>query len=90
MMLRMRTTVTLDPDVVEQVRALARRRNLSFKAALNAAVRQGLSADRGSSKPYEVPVRHLGLRPDIDLTHALRLADAIEDDETIRKMELRK
>jgi hypothetical protein len=30
------------------------------------------------------------LRPGFDLTHALRLADALEDEETGRKLELRK
>jgi hypothetical protein len=86
----MRTTVTLDPDVVEQLKALARRRKLSFKAALNSTVRTGLSAERGGSRPYRAPTRRMGLRPGVDLTHALRLADSIEDEEIGRKLELRK
>lgn len=89
-MAAIRTTVTLDPDVAEQLKALARRRNVSFKAALNSAVRAGLAAERGDSTPYRVPARPMGLRPDIDLTHALALADSLEDDEIIRKLELRK
>jgi hypothetical protein len=86
----MRTTVTLDPDVVEELKALAHQRNLSFKAALNSAVRAGLAAERGGSRTYRVPARPMGLRPGIDLTHALRLADSLEDDEIVRKLELRK
>ena len=86
----MRTTVTLDPDVAEQVRLLARKQSLSFKAALNAAIRAGLAAQRGGSRPYRVPARPMGLRPAVDLTHALRIADAIEDEETVRKLALRK
>lgn len=82
----MRTTVTLDPDVAEQIKALARRRNLSFKAALNSTVRAGLAAERGGGRPYELPARPMGLRAGIDLTHALRLADAIEDEEIVRKL----
>jgi hypothetical protein len=31
----------------------------------------------------------MGLRPGIDLTHALRLAGELEDEEIIRKLELR-
>ena len=31
-----------------------------------------------------------GLRPGIDLEHALRLAGELEDAETVRKLELRK
>ena len=86
----MRTTVTLDPDVVEQLKALARQRNLSFKAALNDAVRAGLAAERGGSRPFKVEARPMGLRPGVDLTHALRMAYELEDEEIIRKLELRK
>jgi hypothetical protein len=85
-----RTTVTLDADVAEQLKALARRRNISFKTALNTAVREGLAAERGGITPYEVPTQPMGWRPDIDLTHALRLAADLEDEEIIRKMELSK
>jgi hypothetical protein len=86
----MRTTVTLDPDVVEQLKALARRRNLSFKAALNSIIRVGLAAERGQPRSYTAPSRPMGLRAGVDLTHALRLADSLEDEETVRKLELRK
>jgi hypothetical protein len=86
----MRTTVTLDPDVAEQLKALARRRNLSFKAALNSTVRAGLAAERGGGRPYQAPARPMGLRPGVDLTHALRLADALEDEEIVRKLTLGK
>jgi ribbon-helix-helix CopG family protein len=85
-----RTTVTLDPDVVEQLKALAQRRNLSFKAVLNSTVRAGLAAERGGSRPYRVPSRPMHLRPGLDLTHALRIAEALEDEEILRKLELRK
>lgn len=83
-----RTTVTLDLDVAEQLKALARRRNISFKTALNTAVREGLAAERGEITPFHVEARPMGLRPGIDLTHALRLAGELEDEEIIRKMEL--
>lgn len=86
----MRTTVTLDPDVVEQLRSVARRRNLSFKTALNDAVRAGLASERGGSRPYKVPARTMRLRPGIDLTRALQIADSLEDEEIVRKLELRK
>jgi len=90
MMLRMRTTVTLDPDVLEGVKLLARKRNVSFKAALNEMVRAGLVAERGGARPYNMPSRPIGFRPDVDLTHALRLAADIEDEEIIRKLKLGK
>jgi hypothetical protein len=87
----MRTTVTLDPDLAAKLRALARERGVSFKEALNSALRLGLTAGGGSSKrSYRLPSRRLGLRPGIDLDQALRLAAELEDAETIRKLELRK
>jgi hypothetical protein len=86
----MRTTVTLDPDVVEQLNAFARRHNLSFKAALNSLVRAGLAAERGGSRPYKLPSFRIRSRPGVDLTHALRLAGELEDEEILRKLELRK
>ena len=84
------TTVTLDSDIVEQLESLAQRRNISFDAALNTAVREGLAAERGENTPFRVASRPMGLRPGIDLTHALRLAGELEDEEIIRKLELGK
>lgn len=87
----MRTTVTLDPDLAAKLRSLARERGVSFREALNSALRRGLAAGAvGSKRPYRLPSRRLGLRPGVDLEHALRLAGELEDAETIRKLELRK
>jgi ribbon-helix-helix CopG family protein len=87
----MRTTVTLDPDLAAKLRSLARERGISFKDALNSALRRGLTVGAAGSKhPYRLPSRRLGLRPGVDLEHALRLAGELEDAETIRKLELRK
>jgi hypothetical protein len=87
----MRTTVTLDPDLVAKLRALTRERGVSFKEALNDALRRGLApGDPGSKRPYRLASRRLGLRPGVDIEHALRLAGELEDAETIRKLELRK
>jgi hypothetical protein len=86
----MRTTVTLDPDVAAQLRAVARDRGISFKEALNSAVRAGLAGQRGGAVRYRTPVRPLGLRPGVTLDKALQLAGELEDEEIIHKLELRK
>lgn len=86
----MRTTVTLDPDVAARLKAVARERGLSFKATLNDAIRAGLNASTNKQTPYRVPARPMGLRPGVDLDHALRLAADDEDSEIIRKLHLRK
>ncbi|HEX9436466.1 MAG TPA: CopG family transcriptional regulator [Candidatus Limnocylindria bacterium] len=85
----MRTTVTLDPDVAAKLRRLARERGVSFKEAINGTLRAGLGA-RAVARPYRTPARALGLRPGIDLNKALSIAAAMEDEEIIRKLDLRK
>ena len=86
----MRTTVTLDPDIAARLDELAAERGASFKATINATLRAGLEAGRASQQPYREVTRSLGVRPDVDLTKALQTATELEDEETIRKLELRK
>jgi len=88
---RLRTTVTLDPDLAAKLRVLARERGISLKEAVNSTLRRGLtSADGNSQGRYQLRSRRLGLRSSVDLEHALRLAGELEDVETTRKPELRK
>lgn len=82
--------MTLDPDVAEQLKSLARQRGVSFKATLNDAIRAGLAARRGGARPYRLPSKPMRLRRGIDLTKALQTAESDEDEETVRKLELRK
>lgn len=86
----MRTTVTLDPDVAAKLKQLARERGITFKEALNTALRAGLAPRGAKPTRYRMPTYRMGVRPGIDLDHALRLAAAMEDEEIIRKLELRK
>ncbi len=86
----MRTTVTLDPDIAARLKALTRQRGISFKSAINEALRAGLDAETGGRRPYREKSRDLGVRPEIDLTKALRLAAALEDEQTLGELELRK
>jgi hypothetical protein len=85
----MRTTVTLDPDVVAALRRVAHERGTSFKAVLNDAVRRGLSGEPARRR-YRTPSRDLGLRPGFDIDKALTLVAVDEDVETLRKLALRK
>ena len=86
----MRTTVTLDPDVAAKLKAVARARGISFKQALNQAVRAGLGGPRRSGRRFEQSTHPMGLRPGVDLDKALKLASALEDEEIARKLEVRK
>jgi hypothetical protein len=87
----MRTTVTLDPDVERLVRDCMKKRGVSFKQALNEAVRTGL--DRPSAKPGRRFVQKtfsLGAEQNFRWDKALAVAEAIEDEELNRKLSLGK
>jgi ribbon-helix-helix CopG family protein len=86
----MRTTVTLDADVAAKLKAVARARGISFKQALNQAVRAGLGGQRQSGRRFAQSTQPMGLRPGVDLDKALDLAAALEDEEIARKLEVRK
>jgi len=83
----MRTTVTLDPDAEALVRRLMRERSLTFKQAINAAIRAGASDSR--RKSVRTPTFDMG-PPRVDLDRALRLAAELEDEEIRRELERRK
>jgi class 3 adenylate cyclase len=86
----MRTTVTLDADVAARLKAVARERRISFKQALNSAVRAGLGADRRAVRGFKQYAQAMGLRPGLALDKALQLAAALEDEEFVRRLERRK
>jgi hypothetical protein len=86
----MRTTVTLDPDVAAKLKAVARERGISFKQALNSAVRAGLGGPRQARRAFKQYSQPMGLRPGFNLDKALQLAAALEDEEIVRKLERRK
>lgn len=83
----MRTTVTLDPDTEVLVRRRMRERRVSFKQALNDAIRAGLS-DEQPKRPFRTRTANLGV-PTVNLDKAMQLAGQLEDEEIIRKMRLR-
>ncbi|MBV8881398.1 MAG: hypothetical protein JO332_15640 [Planctomycetaceae bacterium] len=87
----MRTTVTLDPDVEALLRRLMRKKHLSFKAALNQAIRDGIAGpSRRAHRGYSLKTHRMGFRPEVALDRALGLAAALEDEEIARKLSLRK
>lgn len=83
----MRTTITLDPDTAALVRRRMMERGISFKQAVNEAIRAGLSeAPRG--KRFRTEPADMG-EALVDLTKALQLAGELEDEELLRRMQLR-
>jgi ribosomal protein L10 len=81
-----RTTVTLDEDLAQQIRQRMRERGAGFKAVLNELIRRGLQSSE-DPEPYSTPTYRMGARPEVDLDKALALAGAMEDEEVLRKLE---
>jgi len=76
--------VTLDPDVELLVKRAMEERGLSFKRAINEAIRVGLIGAGPVVQPT-FPTHDMG-EPLVDITKALRLAGELEDDELARKL----
>lgn len=79
----MRTTVTLDPDVDLVVKRAMKERGLTFKQAVNDAIRAGAAQRGGRAPAFET--HDMGTAV-VDVTKALRLAGELEDDERTRKL----
>ncbi len=80
----MRTTVTLDPDTKALLDKRMHEHGVSFKRAINDAVRAGLT-DRGARPPFRTPTFAMG-PPKVNLDKALQLSGRLEDEERLRKM----
>lgn len=84
----MRTTVTLDPDAAALVQKAMRERGMSFKEAVNAAIRAGLGSAQQTGD-FHVPTFDMG-QSSVPLDKALALAGEMEDEEILRKLALGK
>lgn len=84
----MRMTVTLDPDTDAIVRQLMRERPLTFKQAVNSAIRAGVNTGQGKAVSY-TRTTNMGI-PKVSLDKALHLAGQLEDEEIVRKLALGK
>lgn len=85
----MRTTVTLDPDTAALIRARMSERGLTFKQALNEAIRAGIGSAEARREPFRGETADLGV-PTVNLDRALQLAAGLEDDELLRRNRLGK
>lgn len=78
----MRTTVTLEADTEQIVRRRMRERGMSFKEALNDAIRS--SVERKGER-FVTEVASMG-ESRVNLDRALQVAADLEDDELVRRM----
>lgn len=83
MLSTMRTTVTLDDDTLAVIRRRMRERGVSFKTALNDAIRDGAQR-RPAPTAFQTRTADLGV-PTVNLDRALAIAAELEDEELIRR-----
>ena len=76
----MRTTVTLEEDVMVKLRDRMARSGASFKETLNENLRRGLEqpTDEELARPFRVQPRSMGLRPGIELDNIGSLLDSLD------------
>lgn len=85
MLSEMRTTVTLDDDTEALIRRRMRERKVSFKQALNDAIRAGCEPAPREAAPFQLRTFAMGI-PAVNLDKALQIAGDLEDQDLIRKM----
>lgn len=72
----MRTTLSLDDDVMAEVDRLRRDEGIGVSEAINRLVRQGLARPR-STEPYRHHTARLGLK--VDVTDIGAVLDLLDD-----------
>ena len=83
----MRTTVTLDPDVANQIKVRLAGSHFTFKEIVNQTLRLGFSAPpEPPVAPFRVIPSDLGLRPGIDPDRINQYLDDLEIDDYLARV----
>lgn len=82
----MRTTLTLDPDVVRLIEDAAHRQRRSRKQVINDALRIALAPPGSARRPYQLTPHPAIVRPGVDLAGLNQLADDLEDEAILEGM----
>lgn len=84
----MRTTLTLDQDLAQELQERARRLRVPFKQVVNDAIRRGVSgsADTSELEPFRVEAQECRLRSGFDDRRFNQLADELEVDAAAQEL----
>ena len=88
----MRTTVRIDDELIEELKRQAQRQSTSLNKLLNRVIREGLATVNKPKSPrrrFRQATFDMGMAR-IDVDKALSIAATLEDEETVRKLALRK
>lgn len=80
----------MDPDVEALIRTAMKERGISFKDAMNSAVRAGLTQGRPKRRYFVQKSYSLGSDQNFRWDKSLAAAAAMEDEDLARKFALRK
>jgi hypothetical protein len=88
----MRTTITIDDSLMVKLKEEAFKSGLPLKRVINQRLELGLRAENGSTPKRRVVIKTyaMGNPSSLNLDKALEIAATLEDDEILRKMEMRK
>lgn len=75
-----RTTLTIDDDLVARLKEEMHRRRVTFREVVNSALRVGLLGPRRPRKAFKVKTYASRLRPGFDAAGFNALADELEDE----------
>ena len=84
----MRTTLTLDDDLTNELREQAQRLRVPFEKFVNDTIRRGIhaSATTSETRPFLVEAHDCRLRPGFDGRRFNQLADNLEIEVVARKL----
>ena len=87
----MRTTLTVDDDIMRKLKDEVHRTGFPLKQIVNTTLEIGLrNLHKKQQRKYKLKTFSMGSSLVVDLDKALQIASKMEDDEIIRKMEIRK
>ncbi len=88
----MRTTLTIDDQLAELLQQRVRETGNSFKQVVNDTLKKGLfAAENSEQQAYVLKTQHMGeLLPGTFLNKINQVADELEDEAIVAKLELRK
>jgi hypothetical protein len=80
----MRTTLSIDDDVIERARAVAKKKRTPFRAVVNEALRAGLDQVEkpARSRPYKTEPHPMGLQSGRNLDNIQELLSQIEGEDS--------
>jgi hypothetical protein len=82
----MRTTLTIDDEVMAELRRRSRAVHGGLKEVVNEVLRRGLSVEPGPlppQAPFEVRAKACGFLPGVDVLKLNQLADQLEADDFV-------